>query len=180
MKKTVILFVLLFISSCNSTSTGALNSELDQDHHDVITAYPPPIDYNNPYPIDDKEHLLNIKSPTPEVSDEGLATVHGQIFLENDLNRALSKTLLYLTPGKGEDQSPPRILIGPEIDKGDYAILSDNNAYFSFTDVKPGIYYLVVSSINSFSFVEAGNQPLKIVVSSDQVINLEKLFVVLP
>jgi len=180
MKKIVILFVLLIVSSCNSTSTEALDWQIDQDHDDIITAYPPLIDYNDPYPINEKEHLNNIKSPTPEVSDGGLTTVHGQIFLENDLKLALSNTLLYLTPGKGEDQSLPRILIGPEIDKGDYAILSDNNAYFSFKNVKPGTYYLVVSSTNSFSIVEADNQPLKIVVSSEKVINLKKLFVDLP
>jgi len=39
---------------------------------------------------------------------------------------------------------------------------------------------LVVSSTNSFSIVEADNQPLKIVVSSEKVINLKKLFVDLP
>ena len=182
MKKLILLFILLLFTSCVNPSpeTANVGKHIDEVENNINSAYPTSIDYNESYPSYENESLIEVNSQTPEVSDQGFSTIHGQIFLNNDSSLALKRTLLYLTPGNGETQSPPMILIGPEPENGDYATLSDDNACFSFTNVKPGTYYLVVSSTNSFSIVEADNQPLKIVVSSEKVINLKKLFVDLP
>lgn len=182
MKKLILLFVLLLFSSCvnSSPEIADVSKDIDEVKNNNNAAYPTSIDYNESYPSYDNKSLLNDNSPTPEVSNQGLSTVHGRIFLKNNSNLPLKNTLLYLTPGKGENQSPPIILIGPEPEKGDYAILSDDNAYFSFKNVAPGTYYLVVSSTNSYSLVEVENEPVKIVVLADQVINLDKQFVSLP
>lgn len=180
MKKIFLLFVLLVFASCSNPSPEPSISETEEDRPIVSTAYPTGIDYNESYPLNENEASININTPTPEVSDQGLSTITGQIFLKNSSNLPLINTLLYLTPGKGESQSPPRILIGPDIQNGDYATLSDENAYFIFKNVAPGNYFLVVSSTNSYSLVEVDNKPLKIIVKADRVINLEEQFVILP
>ena len=185
MKKKILLSVLLLVlfTSCGNPSpeTPMVDNNVDEVENSIDSAYPTSIDYDESYPSynDNEESQHNDISPTPEASDQGSSTIRGQIFLNNS-NLALKNTLLYLTPGKGENQSPPMILIGPEPENGDYATLSDDNAYFSFTNVNPGTYYLVVSSTNSYAFVEVENEPLQIVVSGDQILDLGKQFVILP
>ena len=183
MKKQILLFVILLVlfTSCGNPSpeTPTVYNDVDEVENNINSAYPTSIDYDESYPSYNDESQLNDISPTSEVSEQGSSTIRGQIFLNNS-NLALKNTLLYLTPGKGENQSPPMILIGPESENGDYATLSDDYAYFSFTNVKPGTYYLVVSSTNSYAFVEVENEPLQIVVHGDQILDLDKQFVILP
>lgn len=180
MKKIFLLFVLLVLTSCINSSPESSNLLITEDRETVSLAYPTVIDYNESYPSSDSENPINANTPIPEVSDQGLSTIHGRIFLKNNSNLPLSNTLIYLTPGKGENQSPPKILIGPEPKEGDYATHSDDNAFFSFNNVAPGTYYLVVSSTNSYSLVEVEDEPIAIDVVGGQTINLGDQFVVLP
>jgi hypothetical protein len=84
---------------------------------------------------------------------------------------------LYLTPGIGDERSAPIILIGPNLEKGDYLANSDSEAYFEFSNVKPGIYYLVVSSTNNYHYFLDGTAPVSISVEEDQRLDLGKIIV---
>lgn len=108
-------------------------------------------------------------------TEQGSSFLFGQIFLPD--GTPLHHTTLYLTPGIGDKHSAPIILIGPNLEKGDYLANSDSEADFEFPDVKPGIYYLVVSSTNNYHYLLNGTAPISISVEADQRLDLGKIFV---
>jgi len=114
-------------------------------------------------------------TPTDIKTEHGNSSLFGQILLPD--GTPLHHTTLYLTPGVGEMHSAPIILIGPNLEKGDYLANSDNEAYFEFPNVKPGIYYLVVSSTNNYHYFLDGTVPISISVEANQRLNLGKVIV---
>lgn len=121
--------------------------------------------------------LTEEMSVTPTFSNTELvpASISGQLFLPD--GTPLHHTTLYLTPGIGENMSPPILLVGPNIKNGDYLANTDSDANFMFSNVKPGTYFLVVSSTNNFYYMLDGSAPKSITVESYQQINLGKISV---
>jgi hypothetical protein len=113
--------------------------------------------------------------PTDRKTEQGNSSLFGQLFLPD--GTPLHHTTLYLTPGIGDEHSAPIILIGPDLEKGDYLANSDSEAYFEFPNVRPGIYYLVVSSTNNYHYFLDGTTPIALSVEADQRLDLGKIIV---
>lgn len=91
----------------------------------------------------------------------------------------LSRTPIYLTPGKGPDNQYPFILVGPNNEEGDYFTSTDDNAFFVLRNLQPGVYYLIASSTNNYSYVIEDSKPLQIKLLPDKLIDLGNLYVIL-
>lgn len=177
---------MIFLVSCQTIPNATTTQELprEQPLNDLTTLYPEPMQgelgvgiVEEIYPSRylPQEIDLQYPAPTPRASENDLSTLTGQLFLKNQI--ALSRTLVYITPGRGETQSPPIILFGPDLEKGDFATLTDDNAYFSINNINPGIYFLIVSSTNNWTYVENDGQPLKLILKPNEILDLGNVYV---
>jgi hypothetical protein len=178
-KYLLILFLLLFLSSCSQDEVSPVVSPtLIIDNS---SQYPPPNINSmvNAYPSPNNfEQRTNFVIQKP---NESLSGITGKLNL-NDQPIVLSNTTVYLTVGKGEEANiPPSILIGPSEDKGDYVSRTDNTGIFFITNINPGSYFLVASSTNSYSIIEdqTGNA-INIQLDPNQLLDLGDVFVTLP
>lgn len=153
--------MILFLITCVFvfTFTGCLTTPVE-----IVTPTSPTL----------LSEILSV-TPTDIKTEQGNSSLFGQIFLPD--GTPLYHTTLYLTPGVGDEPSAPIILIGPNLEKGDYLANSDSKAEFEFPNVKPGIYYLVVSSTNNYHYFLDGPAPISISVEADQRLDLGKIIV---
>jgi len=114
-------------------------------------------------------------TPTHIKTEQGNSSLFGQIFLPD--GTPLHHTTLYLTPSVGDEKSAPIILVGPNLEKGDYLANTDSEAFFEFSNVKPGTYYLVVSSTNNYHYFLDGTAPISILVEANRRLDLGKISV---
>jgi len=150
--KLLLIILLVSISGCSTITGGVLTRT-------------------------DSTSLTEEISVTPTFSNTelGAASVFGQLFLPD--GTPLRLTTLYLTPGVGDQKSAPIILVGPNLEKGDYLENTDSEAFFEFSNVKPGTYYLVVSSTNSYHYFLDGTAPISISVEANHRLDLGRVIV---
>jgi len=102
-----------------------------------------------PFPSDMPEPPLTAPRPAP-----GRASISGLLY-SYTIARIVPETLFYLTPAVGTDQrSMPRLLIGPDEDRGDIIGTSDAQGLVVLDDVPPGNYYLIVWAPLNWTIVE--------------------------
>jgi len=153
----MILFLVTFVFMF--TLTGCLTTPVE-----IVTP-------TNPTSLPE---IINV-TPTDIKTEQGNSSLFGQVFLPD--GTPLHHTTLYLTPGLGDEQSAPIILIGPNLEKGDYLANTDSEACFEFSNIKPGVYYLIVSSTNNYHYFLDGTAPISILVEADQQLDLGKIIV---
>lgn len=181
----LLVFVLLLVSCQNVVITPEHDNLPGVETETILDdTYPEPNqivaaggDYEAIYPSKYLPQKVDSQTntPMPQASAPGFSTISGRLLLNNQI--ALSRTLVYITPGRGENQDPPIIFFGPELEKGDYTNLTDDNAFFLMKNISPGIYYLIVSSTNDWAIVEVDGKPLKLIINPDQILNLGDIYI---
>jgi hypothetical protein len=178
----LIFFISIFtlcLSSCSNKTNSNIN-ETQLTLESQIQNYPVPFSVSTlesyPVPESDKtDEIIKIENP-----EAGLSTLTGKISLRNGL--ILKNTTIYVTPGKGDKHDlPPKILIGPEVIKGDFASHTNQLGEFAINNITPGSYFLVASSTNSWWIIEDNDQkPINIVLEPNKILDIGEVVVYLP
>lgn len=135
----VFLVMTLVFSACSPLPKTSVSSSVESYptmEDQGMEGYVPPENSSSKVPMG------NIPAPIP---DEGKASLSGVLYQKSH-SAVLAKFSLYLTPAQGENHDqPPPILAGPLTDKGDISTISNEKGEFSFNNLEPGNYFLVVS-----------------------------------
>ncbi len=112
-----------------------------------VGPYPAGGDYFGPVATDAEKTLLTPMPPADAPEPEGgMASVSGALY-SYTIGKVISETMFYLTPAQGENRDAmPPFLAGPDPARGDITGRSDVYGNFSFTNIPPGSYFLVVSA----------------------------------
>ena len=168
----------LFLSSCSNKNNSDING-IRLTLESQIQNYPAPLSLSTlegyPAPEPNKtDEIIKIENPKT-----GFSTLTGKISLRNGL---ILKPNDFLTPGKGENHDlPPRILIGPEVNKGDFASHTNQEGEFAINNIIPGSYFLVASSSNNWWIIEDPEQkPINIVLEPNIILDIRVVVVYLP
>jgi hypothetical protein len=109
--------------------------------------YPASGEYFGPVATDEAKTLLTpmppLDAPAP---DPGMASLSGALY-SYTIQKVIAETMFYLTPAGGENRDAlPPFLAGPDPARGDITSHSDVYGNFTFTDLPPGSYFLIVSA----------------------------------
>jgi hypothetical protein len=121
------------------------------------------------------------KAPAPQ---EGKASLSGVLYSPG-VNRIIPGTQFYLTPAI-EDNGQlyiPTMFVGPQVDKGDVAGMSNEKGQIMLDNVPPGNYYLAVWAIYNWPLAFGANDdklPLLITVKAGDQRDLGLLYVEWP
>lgn len=171
----MIAICLFMFNACNPRSASQ-TPDLFKD--EIQTSYPSN-EKNNlekdfskiyPPPISTLTDINSIKVDDPILTDSTKGSISGLI-INYFQQRPLTDTDIYLTKGIGPNGSTmPSILAGSLTSRGDISGKTSDEGIFTFTDIDPGNYFLIVSmdlspifsSINDSAplliSVEAGNK----------------------
>lgn len=117
-------------------------------------------------------------TPFAPKSIYGQSMVYGKL-ISSMTQIPIAETAVYLTHGVGEhnDLLPP-VLIGPQ--DNDILTFTDKQGNYIFSNMPPGIYYLIIwSPVNwvPLSDDTDSDKPFKIVLKEDQEINVGEIIV---
>lgn len=121
------------------------------------------------------------KAPAPEA---GKASLSGLLY-SYPLTQVIPGTQFYLTPALafGDKLVPPSLYSGPKVAAGDVNGFSDLYGRFSFNNVPPGNYFLVVWTVYDWLLAQKTREdktPMLIQLKAGDQLNLERLFVQWP
>ncbi len=155
--KLLSIFFIFVISSCSvareekSVSILITPTSVTTDQFGYIA--PNQSDLREGYPAEENKISLKLipgqlpESPKsasePEVNK---GSISGVIF-SFTTNLILAKTMFYLTPAMGpDDSSVPPALFGPQVKTGDIVGLTDDRGIFNINNIPPGKYFLIVEA----------------------------------
>lgn len=166
--------ILFFVMGCGSTEL--VTPTIEKGFYTpavLVTKQTTQISPISPVVI--QPHTNTPVVPKPQY---GQATVYGKL-VSMMTQIPIAETAVYLTPGIGEhnDLLPP-VLVGPQ--ENDILAFTDKQGDYIFSDVSPGIYYLVIwSPVNWVPLSDAigSGKPLQLVLEENQVLDLGTIIV---
>ena len=121
------------------------------------------------------------KAPAPQ---EGMASLSGVLYSPG-INRIIPGTQFYLTPAI-EDNGQlyiPTMFVGPQLDKGDVAGISNEKGQIMLDNIPPGNYYMPVWAIYNWPLAFGAKDdklPLMITLKAGEQRDLGLLYVEWP
>lgn len=140
-------------------------------------AYPALQSQNSAYPMaEGLENLPTQITPNPPANapepEAGKGSISGTLYSPTQ-KMVIPDTQFYLTPGWGEDHlEVPPIFVGPQVDKGDISLITDNLGNFSVNNIPPDNYYLVVWAPMTWDVAQVSEtdiQPMLLEIMADQM-----------
>lgn len=147
--------------------TAYPNNRENEEEKDISTSYPPPFSTMT------NNEINSLQVDDPILSDNTKGSVSGLI-INNIQQRPLGSTDIYLTKGIGpEGSSLPAILAGSLTNRDDISGITSDNGVFTFNDIAPGNYFLIVSmDLSPIYLSNNDTAPLLISIEAGKIINL--------
>ena len=116
--------------------------------------------------------IINLPDPVP-----GMASVTG-VLINFSSSTLMKKVDIYLTKAVGQDQNQvPPILAGAFEERGDVKAITNEYGQFTFSDIPPGNYFLVLSmDLSLISVADAITTPLLIRLKPDTTLSLGDVY----
>ena len=172
-KLIFIVIIFVFVVGCDQKSEQIqpVPSMESRNPETLVTIQPFTNSFVSP--------VVQVQSIIPDNFTDSRPAIRGKL-ISSMTQIPIAETAVYLTKGAGENNDLlPLVLVGPLDD--DILGFTDKQGYFLFSNVPPGIYYLIIwSPINWVPLSNATtnpDDPIQIVLKENQYLNLGEIVV---